>query len=123
MNMEQRLQSLERTVRFQRAAILAVVAVGGVILLAGAGSDEKELRVDKITTKMVSIVNDNGMNVGNFGVAGDQVQLLMSADGNSGVLLKSTKQVNSAFVTHSGHRCGLEAKEGAASVREVPAAP
>src|SRR5262245_12898944 len=122
MSTEQRLLSLERTVRFQRAAILALAAVGGVMLLAGAAS-EKALHADKITTEMISIVNDKGRHVGNFGVAGDQVQLLMSMDGDNGVLLTSTKTVNSAFVTHSGRRCGLEANEGAASVRGIQAAP
>lgn len=123
MSTEQRLASLERTVRFQRATILAVIMVGGVMLLAGARGEKEEMHVNKITTEMVSIVNDKGMHVGNFGVAGNQVQLLLSADGDNGVLLKSTPQVNSAFVTYSGRRCGLEAKDGAASIRTVEPAP
>jgi len=114
MSLEQRLASLERTVRFQKAAIASIVAVVGVAMLSGAGGedDRKELHVRKITTEMVSIVDDEGINHAIFGMAGGEVQLLMSFDRDNAVALKSSKDRNSVNVTHSGNRAVMQAKVG-----------
>ncbi len=79
MTIEHRLQSLERTVRFQRFALVAVVLAAGVVALAGAAGD-KELTVDKLTTKILFIQNDKGEQAAYFGWD-DGMPMLVMRDG------------------------------------------
>jgi hypothetical protein len=100
MSTEQRLAALERTVRFQRFSLVAIVAAGGVAMLVGAGANNT---FDKLTVKQLIVVDGKGRDVAEFaGLKNGGVSLVLRHDPDKpsqSVVIESTTE--SSLITTS----------------------
>jgi len=87
MSLESRLARLERVVRWQRFTLVAVLMIGGAVVLMGADGEDTT-KVETLETKRVIIVNDKGGVVATLGPKG---LMLVSEKGNVVSLLGKSK--------------------------------
>lgn len=99
IDLEARFAALERTVRLQRLALVAVILVGGVVITAGAIS--RPTVVDEVRTKRLVIENAQGKQVGEFvsGENGGAVLTLDSKIGDSRRMVQLTASESECVVS------------------------
>ena len=77
MEVEVRLNRLERELRWSRCLNLAVLAGLALLFLSGEGPRPLELNSEVISTQKLRIVDEQGRARANFYASGDEVYLLL----------------------------------------------